>query len=381
MTDLPIPASARSQAGFLSLDAMGAILTLLMLLPALATLIGWGLSEVEKRGVADHLSSVAEGFSGYVQENRSTLLVEATTGNAVSVPMQTLKNGGYLPAALQERNAWNQEYRFYVLQPADGELQGLVLTTGGRGHSASRPEFGNTEVPSAAAMAGGMGGFVPTGALPGQSVSVLRGAYGGWTLDIASTNIPNPGPGHLAALISLTKDSLAQDYLYRVTVPGHPELNQMSTDLDMTGHAITDVGAVQFRVDALEPESFCTDSEHEGRMYLDTEEGLYLCRSGQAEVVADSGNSVLLRRATVAMNGATITKPACPAGTDTTPSIFVSPSIVAEGPQANALVAVQAWASDAGDDWQVHMRVLTTRDEWVSPPENYGRMTVITTCN
>jgi hypothetical protein len=56
----------------------------------------------------------------------------------------------------------------------------------------------------------------------------------------------------LAALVAFTNGNLQNDYLYRVAVPGHPELNTMETNLNMgtnnannaTSYATTNNGAV-----------------------------------------------------------------------------------------------------------------------------------------
>jgi hypothetical protein len=131
--------------------------------------------------------------------------------------------------------------------------------------------------------------------------------------------------------------------------------------------------------------NFCLTADDEGRTFLDAEKGLYVCRDGRTHMVSDSGNSLPVQEATLAVNFDLITKPICPAGTDTHPEIFVVPSIVATTthPDIKALPmhSLQAWAVDhSTDDWQVFLRVLNSEEEWIYPPNDYARMMVMTSC-
>lgn len=97
--------------------------------------------------------------------------------------------------------------------------------------------------------------------------------------------------------------------------------------------------------------------------------------------VNDTGNSIMMKNATIASDGDYIDKPMCPAGTNTQPYIFVSPSIVSSGEEAVHLAAIQSWATNADDTkWQIHLRVLNKKDEWIYPQPNYNKMTVVTLC-
>ncbi len=190
-----------------------------------------------KRAVADHLATILDATAEYIRVNRGALLATAGASAPVQVSIAALKSGNHLLPGFGDRNPWGQSYGIYVLQPASGELEGIVLTYGGRSHVASRPKFGNLMAPSAAALVGGAGGFIPSGTIPGQSANTLEGAFGGWRVPLVGTSIPIPPPGHVGGLSSLRDTgTMDQDFLYRVAVPGHPELNAMQTELDMTNH-------------------------------------------------------------------------------------------------------------------------------------------------
>ena len=223
---------------------------------------------------------------------------------------------------------------------------------------------------------------MPTGTLPGQIEGTLHGTAGGFILDLAALGIASPGPGHLGAYSAFDEYDLGTDYLYRGEVPGHPEYNQMQTELDMTGHGIENVGSVQYVSRTVTDGESCS-AQDEGKMFLDQLQGMYLCRNGQLVLMADTGNSTQFKMSTVANNGDRITKPSCAPGTDTIPQIYVAPAIASSGAQSPAMSALQAWATSvSATEWQVHLRVLNTSnsDAWVYPTPEYGRVMVFTTC-
>ncbi len=370
--------------GFMAFGALVALFVFLMMFPLLANLSRQGLEDVKKRAVADHLSTVLAATAEYIRDNRQTLLGTAGAATPVQVSMATLRARKHLLPAFGNRNAWGQWYGIYVLQPTAGKLEGIVLTYGGRSHNASRPQFGNITVPSTAALVGGAGGFIPTGKMAGQPPKTLQGAFGGWRVPLAGKGIPIPPPGHVGGLSSLRDDgNMDQDFLYRVAVPGHPELNAMQTKLDMTDHAIRRVREIHFQPHTLsniDATGFCNSPSKNGRIFYDPNEGLYICKSGKPEAFNHTGNSLRVVGANVVSNGAIVDKPKCPSGTGSNPLIYTSPVIVSEGHQAKPMHAFQAWATDLGPRWRVNLRVLTA-DGWVNPPAAYGRVKTLVLCN
>lgn len=363
------------------IEVLGALIIMMLLLPALANLWVQGSDEMEKRQAADQLALVNKAVAGYARKHQATLLTQASVAGGPTITTADLVVESFLSAGFTGRNVWGQTYQIFFRQPSAGNIQAIVLTTGGRGANPRAPRFASAIVPSAASMLGGTGGFIPTGDMPGQTSNMLQGAFGGWSLDLASVGIPSPGPAHLGALSGFDASSLGQDFLYRLAVPGHPELNQMQTDIDMTDHSIRNLHDVQFMPRTLSTET--CDAASEGRMFLDPAQGFYICRNGQMEIVADSGNSVFLKGAFLAVDGQMVDKPQCAPGTNTVPQIFVSPTIAAAGAEAPPITSFQAWATDvSATQWQVHLRLLTTDDNlgWVNPPANYGRIVVYTTC-
>ncbi|EHJ48819.1 shufflon domain protein [Solidesulfovibrio carbinoliphilus subsp. oakridgensis] len=363
------------------IETIGALLILAIMLPVLFNLWSLGSNEIEKRQAADQLAAVTKAAAGYVRKHQTDLLAQATASSGPSISTDPLVAEGFLQDGFQGHNVWGQTYQISFRQPSANALQAIILTTGGRGQDTNDPRFASALVPSAAAMVGGSGGYIPTGDVPGQSPDSLRGAFGGWIVTLANFGIASPGAGHLGALTTFDSSSLGQDFLYRVAVPGHAELNAMQTDLDMTDHSIRNVHELQFTVRTLDGET--CDESTEGRTFLDKDQGLYLCRNGKLEVIGDSGNSFLLKNATLAKDGDLITKPVCAPGTETAPQIFVAPSLAAAGAEAPPITAFQAWAiSKSETEWEVHLRLLTTDDNlgWINPGSDYGRIMVCTLC-
>lgn len=379
----------KNEAGFTLIEVLAAVTIMAILFPAMMTLMNLGSSKARQRTAAEQLKQVHRAATEYIQANYATLQGTATASNSVSVSVADLKTGSYLPATFQTTNPWNQTYTLYVTQPSADNLQGLVVTSGGTGHTAAHPEFGNRIIPEAAAMAGAIGGYFPTGDIPGQAAGVVQGAYGGWQFALAGTDIPNPGGGHFAALAYFSAGTLANDYLYRVEIPGHPELNTMSTHLYMAGNRINmgggdvggagaeGIGRLNFETGKLHSDFPCASSDDEGTVFFDQDEGLYVCRNGVKEIIADTGNSGLFQTATIASAGDVIAKPVCPTGAAPNPEIFTVP-VMYHDDTYQLLRGVQAWATDLGSDWQVHLQVLTGAG-WTTPTTS-AKIQVITQC-
>lgn len=367
------------------IEVIGALIIMIIVMPTLLGIWEKGYVELQKRQAADHLMRVSKASASYVRKHQATLLTSATANSGPSVSIATLVTESLLPAGFSNTNVWGQGYTVYIRQPQAKELQAIVLTTGGR--ASTQSIFASAIVPSAALMAGGAAGFVPTGALPGQTAGTLHGAGGGWVVNLGTFGIPSPGAGHLGALASFDSAALGQDFLYRVAVPGHEELNAMQTELDMTDHAIRDVKEIQFVEREITGEA-CTAPEDQGRLFLDRVQGLYLCRNNALEIVADTGNATLFKTARLAQNGEKVAKPVCPSGTGTVAQIFTTPVIAEAGPDAPPISSFQAWATSLSDtEWQVHLRLLTSSKAlsadgsgWVYPEANYGRIMILTTC-
>lgn len=367
--------------GFSLLEITCALVMISMITLVLVPLWLRGQTGIEQAHVAHHLREINKATERYVKRHYDTLLSAASVSSGPRITIAQLIEDGQLPEGFQDTNVWNQTYEIYVRRPHENTLNTVILTTGGREHKEGS-SFGTLTVPGAASQLGGPGGFIPTGDITGQTPGTLFGSSGNYILDLAALGIASPGPGHLGAYSAFDEYDLGTDYLYRGEVPGHPEYNQMTTELDMTGHDIENVGSVQYVSRTVTDGESCA-TEDEGKMFLDELQGMYLCRNGMLVLMADTGNSTQFKMSTVANNGDRIAKPSCAPGTGTSPQIYVAPAIASSGAQSPAMSALQAWATSvSATEWQVHLRVLNTSnsDAWVYPTPEYGRVMVFTTC-
>ena len=206
-------------------------------------------SSTEASIAGGQLRTVAQASGAYIRANYSALQGITSSTTAAAIAVTTLQAGGYLPSTGSFVDPWRQSYTLYVLQPTANNLLGLVLTVGGRTtpYNSTVPEdvrFAEVIVPSAARQAGAAGGFVSIGNIAGSVRGRVYGAAGGWQLDISTTNIPNPGAGHLAAIVYLASGQLVDDVLYRFSVPGNADANRMHVALDMNGNNINNAATI-----------------------------------------------------------------------------------------------------------------------------------------
>lgn len=370
-----------SHSGFTLIELVIALMVIGVLMPLAYRHWQIGYIAEQQSHAADQLRQVNDAANAYIKRHFEALLSSATPSSGPQITIDQLVNDGLLPDGFRNSNIWGQSYEIYVRKPYENTLNSITITRGGREHKEG-DSFATLTVPGAALRLGGAGGFVPTGTLPGQDEGTLHGTAGGFILNLAALGIVSPGPGHLGAYSAFDEYDLGTDYLYRGEVPGHPEYNQMQTELDMTGHGIENVGSVQYVSRTVTDGESCSD-EDEGKMFLDELQGMYLCRNGQLVLMADTGNSTQFKMSTVANNGDRIDKPSCAPGTGTVPQIYVAPAIASSGAKSPPMAALQAWATSVSStQWQVHLRVLNTTNEnsWVYPDANYGRVMVFTTC-
>ena len=203
-------------------------------------------TNVQTAMTAAHMRVWDAGALQYVQDFASTIEASATATTPVTVTTAMMNAAGnYLPVGYSGVNSFGQTLELQVLQPSPGVLQALVTTQGGR------PITDSKQLVQIAAQA--QAGFVPyagQGGNAGLNAANAYGAFGAWG-PVSLANFTNPGSGHLADLLSFSGASNQANnmYLYRVAVPGQPQLTSMQTDLGMTDvggtpHDITGASAV-----------------------------------------------------------------------------------------------------------------------------------------
>lgn len=212
------------------LGVLFAALMGLILIPTYMHYEKTGIDNTRIATTAQQFKLMSDATKAYVQANYVAIEGIATTSSPATITVAALKSTGFLSQSVGAVNPYNQTWFAQILQPTPGNLQALVLSTGGE-------PIEEVRAPLIAAQAGAQGGFIPYNGQYGTlNSTVAQGSYGGWQLSMAGYS--NPGPGHLAGLLFFNNGNLANNYLYRVAVPGHPELNTMSTALNMGNNDI-----------------------------------------------------------------------------------------------------------------------------------------------
>lgn len=223
---------------------LGYIVALTLSMLGVAGFIPWakmGVTNVQTAAIASQQIIVDKAVALYVQDNAAAIAAQPMP---VTITVAMLIAANYLPVGFSTTNSYGQTWEAQVLQPTAGELQTLVTSQGGRAISNTQ------QLVQIAAQSGAQGGFVPYAGQAGDATMTptnAYGAYGAWKL--ALTGYTNPGSGHLASLLAFSGSQANSNYLYRVAVPGQPQLNNMQTDLGLTdtggtAHNITGVNTV-----------------------------------------------------------------------------------------------------------------------------------------
>ena len=399
-----------TQRGFTLLEMLACLLVAGLMLQVLSGMWRESMRLSEAAGTGKSLEQAFRAGQAYCRIRYASLLLDAKAKEGPAFSIADLKQEGVLAEGFSEDNAWMQDYAFHVRKRtlASGEevLSLICVTQGGRGaeYDAGNAVFIHREAPSAARFAGEHAGYIAgEGNAAGKEAGHLVSAYGAYDISLADFGVPEPGPGHIGAFCQLDGTEANTDVLHRVAVPGHPELNQMTVTLDMTGHNIDNIGSLKLasyaQGDAARPikaGAGCA-AEDAGRIFLDQDYGLYLCRYVQGKstpelvLLSDTGNAMSLSNAALVTDNALVAKPDCSAEAGLVPAIYVAPSIVSSGPDSPAMAAFRAWASSENTtQWRIHLKVKNMEhsgtEQWYSPADEgssapyYGSAMVLTMC-
>ena len=213
-------------------DLVSVMAAMVLSLLSITGFVQWtktGLANVKLAVTAGQMAILNKAVQQYVQDNSATLAAIATSTTPVTVTVANLQALNYVAPGFAATNSFGQTWQAQVLQPTAGQLETVVMSTGGT--AISDPK----QLVQIAAQAGAQGGYVPYAGMLGNAAYVATmavGSLGAWTLPMGS--FTNPGSGHLVSLLAFGSVAGNNSYLYRTAVAGHPELNAMQTDLSMT---------------------------------------------------------------------------------------------------------------------------------------------------
>ena len=227
-----------SQQGTTVIEVLGVLAITAILLLSLTSMVDASVNDVKGQQTARHQEQVVNAANKYITKNYTELVKDTiAVGTVTAVTLAQLKADGFLPNSFANTNAFNQTPCVLVRKSSSSTVDALVATYGGQ----AIPE---RDIPLVGMYAGQGGGYISTeapGTARGASWNLVTNNYrgvacGGTTvLDGSSTN----DGGHLVS--SLFYDGpgqLSTDFLYRSSVQGKPDLNQMDIPLKMASDAI-----------------------------------------------------------------------------------------------------------------------------------------------
>lgn len=211
-----------------SVIALGVLFILLvvMVIPA----ANWTVDEYRNTVAAGQARTVQNAVNKYISDNAITISASATATNPVTLTVPTLVSAGYLPPGYSSTNNFSATYQTKIFQPAIGKFHVMTFLTGGVDLKLSQARKIATSI-------GATGGYIEKG--------VAKGALGAWSENLSAFGGFNPGDGHIVIAGFYQNGAISNDYLYRKAVPGRPELNTMSTALNMGGNDVNNAATLQ----------------------------------------------------------------------------------------------------------------------------------------
>ncbi|MDI9223684.1 shufflon system plasmid conjugative transfer pilus tip adhesin PilV [Pantoea sp. EA-12] len=184
----------------------------------------WAAEEYRMNVAAGQAMTVQKAVNRYIADQQATIAAgsSASAGYTLTVPM--LITAGYLPDGYAPTNAYTATYRTLIFQPATNKFHTMTFLTGGSALSLS-------DARKLANHIGAEGGYIENG--------VAKGAMGSWQENLSAFGGYNPGDGSVVIAGFYSNGALVNDYLYRHSVAGHPELNTMGTTLNMGSNDIS----------------------------------------------------------------------------------------------------------------------------------------------
>ncbi|HEH6433343.1 TPA: shufflon system plasmid conjugative transfer pilus tip adhesin PilV [Pseudomonas aeruginosa] len=220
-----------NQAGFAVIEMVVVLILTVSALGLGAQAIFDHADNMAAQTAADHQKIISDATAAYIKDNYAAVVAVASPTTPATITTTMLKNTGYLQASVSDLNSFGQAYSALAIEPTPNKLQTLLITTGGETISES-------SIRRIAKQVGALGGYISN-----VDTTKVEGSFGGWRLPLATYGV-SPGAGHLATALFFEDGTLTNDYLYRNSVAGHPEVNRMNTSIDMGGNNLNNTGTV-----------------------------------------------------------------------------------------------------------------------------------------
>lgn len=216
-------------------------LVILLAMPVYNDIQANNLTATVDADAASQFQTILAGAQKYVAAQKDTLTDTLSIGGAYQeIPFADLLNTDSLPGGFRQTNVLGATWHVYVQQPASGAIRTMVAATGGL-------RLKQSDLINIAGLTGDQGGYVPYDGMLGLNSSEAHGTT--WNLSLSG--LPSPGAGHLFGTVTVGDAASAtidtNDFLYRVGVPGHDELNTMGVALNMGSNNINNVATLNAR--------------------------------------------------------------------------------------------------------------------------------------
>lgn len=175
---------------------------------------------------AEWLKTWQAGAQQWINDNSASL---AASGGG-SATQATLNAAGYFGPGFATQNSYGETGTLKVVVGPGGRLDGLVCAAGGV------PPTG-LQQRQIAGMVGIAGGWVST------SAPTIATGKGWGPVNLSTYGIPSGGCQLVVALFVANLAS-TDDALHRHATPGQPQLNQMSTAIDLNGNNLNNAATV-----------------------------------------------------------------------------------------------------------------------------------------
>lgn len=218
---------ARRQRGVTLIETLAALLIGALVIAGVASMINSSLNDSRDQQVAEYQRQLANAVNQSINLNYASFVSSIPVGTtSTTYSVANMVTSKLIPASYANAsNAFGQSFCLLVQQPAAGQIDALLISTGGTAIPA-------VDLGYIAANSGVGGGSIGT-ATPVAAV----GAYGGWSTPVASWNTANctGTPGHLANQVFMNGpgNQPADDFLYRNAVPNRPDLNAMNVPIGL----------------------------------------------------------------------------------------------------------------------------------------------------
>ncbi|ECJ2274535.1 shufflon system plasmid conjugative transfer pilus tip adhesin PilV [Salmonella enterica subsp. diarizonae] len=184
----------------------------------------WLSNQAKAIVAATQAKRIQKAVQLYIKDNHSMIASTATASTPYIFGVSRLISAGYLPTGFSTTNGFGATYQTRVFEPTADKLQSMTYLAGGARLSKSQAR-------KVAIGIGAEGGIIDG--------NTAKGALGSWSVALSSFGGYNPGDGSVVIAGFYDHGISINDYLYRKSVPGHPELNTMSTSLNMGNNNIT----------------------------------------------------------------------------------------------------------------------------------------------